>query len=66
MVKVTACSHSLSYLIYENCCSIDEGGEKKFYVLSNNKSTNDYKYSALQQVVLCTMVATTYLATYLV
>ena len=36
------------------------------FLLSNNKSTNDYNYSALQQAVLCTMVATTYLATYLV
>ena len=35
-------------------------------LLSNNKSTNDYNYSTLQQAVLCTMVATTYLATYLV
>jgi hypothetical protein len=26
-----ACSHSLSYLIHENCCSIDEGEGKKFY-----------------------------------
>jgi hypothetical protein len=32
MAKVTACSHSLSYLIHENCCSIDEGEAKKFYV----------------------------------
>jgi hypothetical protein len=32
MAKVKACSHSLSYLIHENCCSIDEGEGKKFYV----------------------------------
>ena len=35
-------------------------------LLSNNKSTNDYNHSTLQQAVLCAMVATTYLATYLV
>jgi hypothetical protein len=35
-------------------------------VLSNNKLTNDYNYSALQQAVLCAMVATTYFATYLI
>ena len=34
-------------------------------LLSNNKSTNDYNYSTLQQAVLCAMVATTYLATQL-
>jgi hypothetical protein len=32
MAKVMACSHGLSYLIHENCCSIDEGERKKFYV----------------------------------
>ena len=35
-------------------------------LLNNNKSTNDYNYSTLQQAELCAMVATTYLATYLV
>jgi hypothetical protein len=31
MAKVMASSHSLSYLIHENRCSIDEGEGKKFY-----------------------------------
>jgi hypothetical protein len=30
--QVQLLAYSLSYLIHENCCSIDEGEGKKFYV----------------------------------